>query len=163
MTRHRDWTTKEERFLLVNYKKLGPAACAEHLGRTKNAVMERAKLMRNRGIKVPYIRKRVTDKELERVREMWIEGKTIEQIAFKLNVKETRVVYFLKCLKLSGVRGRLWTPEEEQEVLAMLASGWSYRLIAKALDRTEAAVNSRIYKMKQKGDIENVEDERSNA
>lgn len=45
-----------------------------------------------------------------------------------------------------------WTPEEDRRLLELRASGRSLAVIAKELNRTEAAVDNRVYTLKNRAD-----------
>jgi DNA-binding NarL/FixJ family response regulator len=44
---------------------------------------------------------------------------------------------------------RKWTPEEDEKLLELKAAGKSLRIIAKELNRTQAAVDSRTDRLKK--------------
>lgn len=48
-------------------------------------------------------------------------------------------------------RGKIWTYDEEQEMLDGLAEGLSFEEIANRLNRTVEAVRNRTYRIKERG------------
>lgn len=63
----------------------------------------------------------------------------------------SRVHKKVKTYQRKKCRGKIWTYDEEQEMLDGLAEGLSFEEIANRLNRTAEAVRNRTYRIKERG------------
>ncbi len=59
----------------------------------------------------------------------------------------------IKTYQRKKCRGKIWTYDEEQEMLDGLAEGLSFEEIANRLNRTVEAVRNRTYRIKERGRV----------
>jgi len=95
-----------------------------------------------------------TNKELERLRELHAQGKTLIDTAIDLNRSPGSVDSKLRSLGLTprnkGIY-RLWTPEEEARLIRLRQQGLSARDVAKKLKRSPGAVQMRTTLLTREG------------
>lgn len=86
----------------------------------------------------------------EVITKLFNEGKSVKEIADKLEVKETTIQSYLQKYKLSYKSRRL--EKEKQELISLLRQGYTYKEIATKMGKSEGGI---IYKIKScKIDVE---------
>jgi DNA-binding CsgD family transcriptional regulator len=88
----------------------------------------------------------------KRVKHLHYKGKTRLEIAAALNIPKTKVDHIEKKLNLGSIERRPWTEAEERLIIENIETkGPSW--IAKQMDRTTIAVNSRLAILRRQGQL----------
>ena len=86
-----------------------------------------------------------TTKEINKVKELAKNGKSLGQIARKLKTSPGSIKYITDKHNIDVKKiYRKWTPYEEDKLLNMIERGYSHKAIARELDRTVKAIDDRI-------------------
>jgi predicted DNA-binding protein YlxM (UPF0122 family) len=138
------WREWEDNYLRKNYGNKSNSSISRSIGRSKSAIIARAKILNL----IDYKPEHWSEEETKMLYELYPDDKyTIDQVAEKLNKPRSAVVWQAYKRKIKRPeRGHEWT-KKEKDYLKKHYTTKTYKEIAKHLGLTENAVSHKVYRM----------------